>query len=61
MADLLDLAVEHRQQLSTVLNINADEANDGELAAMISFAIAFPNGFMVLCDTYETKRSLLLA
>jgi nicotinate phosphoribosyltransferase len=55
-ADLLELAIEHRKNLSGVLHINPSEANDGELAAMTSFAIAFPNGFMALIDTYDCKR-----
>jgi nicotinate phosphoribosyltransferase len=55
-ADLLDLAVEHRKNLTNVLRISTAEASDGELAAMVSFAIAFPNGFMALVDTYDVKR-----
>jgi nicotinate phosphoribosyltransferase len=55
-ADLLELAIEHRKNLSDVLKISTAEANDGELAAMVSFAIAFPSGFMALVDTYEVKR-----
>lgn len=58
--DLLELAVEHRVQLSKVLDISTDESSEGELAAMVSFAIAFPNGFMALVDTYDVKRSGLL-
>lgn len=55
-ADMLELAMNHRKNLSSVLRISTAEANDGELAAMVSFAIAFPNGFMALVDTYDTKR-----
>lgn len=33
-----------------------DEASEGELAAMVSYAIAFPDGFMALVDTYDVKR-----
>ncbi|XP_062546676.1 nicotinate phosphoribosyltransferase isoform X5 [Armigeres subalbatus] len=53
--DLLELAVEHRVLLSKVLDISTDESSEGELAAMVSFAIAFPNGFMALVDTYDVK------
>ncbi|KAG5682952.1 hypothetical protein PVAND_012269 [Polypedilum vanderplanki] len=59
-ADLLELSIEHRKNLSSVLHISTQEANDGELAAMVSFAIAFPDGFMALVDTYDVKRSGLL-
>lgn len=53
---MLELAMNHRRNLSSVLRISTAEANEGELAAMVSFAIAFPNGFMALVDTYDTKR-----
>lgn len=55
-ANLLELAIEHRKNLTNVLKISTAEASDGELAAMVSFAIAFPNGFMALVDTYDVKR-----
>lgn len=54
--DLLELAVGHRQKLSRLLEVSPDESSDGELAAMVSFAIAFPDGFMALVDTYDVKR-----
>lgn len=54
--DLLDLAVAHRSLLESVLDIPSAESSDGELAAMVSFAIAFPAGFMALVDTYDVKR-----
>lgn len=59
-ANLLELAVEHRKNLTDVLMISTAEASDGELAAMVSFAIAFPNGFMALVDTYDVKRYIWL-
>lgn len=55
-ANILELAVDHRRNISSVLHISTAEASDGELAAMVSFAIAFPNGFMALVDTYDVKR-----
>lgn len=55
-ADLLEISFEYRKNLSGVFKISTEEASDGELAAMVSFAIAFPNGFMALVDTYDVKR-----
>ena len=58
---MLELAINHRRNLSGVLKISTAEASEGELAAMVSFAIAFPNGFMALVDTYDTKRFNFIA
>lgn len=55
--DLLELAIQHRIQLSKILDISTDESSEGELAAMVSFAIAFPDGFMALVDTYDVKSA----
>ncbi|XP_058817923.1 nicotinate phosphoribosyltransferase isoform X4 [Topomyia yanbarensis] len=49
--DLLELAINHRTQLAKILDTSTDESSEGELAAMVSFAIAFPDGFMALVDT----------
>uniref|UniRef100_A0A1Q3EU36 Nicotinate phosphoribosyltransferase n=1 Tax=Culex tarsalis TaxID=7177 RepID=A0A1Q3EU36_CULTA len=53
--DLLELALQYRGQLAKILDISTDESSEGELAAMVSFAIAFPDGFMALVDTYDVK------
>ncbi|KAF2882040.1 hypothetical protein ILUMI_24140 [Ignelater luminosus] len=58
--DLLQLAVKWRTELVPLFKVVGTEASDGELAALISFAIAFPDGFMALVDTYDVKRSGLL-
>lgn len=54
--NLLELASEWRKRVSTVVDISPEEASDGELAALISYAIAFPSGFLALVDTYDVKR-----
>ncbi|TMW53184.1 hypothetical protein DOY81_001727 [Sarcophaga bullata] len=53
--DLLEHAVKHRQSLASVLDVSMEESSEGELAAMVSYAIAFPDGFMALVDTYDVK------
>lgn len=58
--DLLQLARNYREKLSVLFKISACEANDGELTALVSFALAFPDGFMALIDTYDVKRSGLI-
>ncbi|XP_059618872.1 nicotinate phosphoribosyltransferase isoform X1 [Phlebotomus argentipes] len=55
--DLLELSIRHRDALSEVLDISTEESSEGELAAMVSFAIAFPDGFMALVDTYDVKSA----
>ncbi|KAH8327755.1 hypothetical protein KR074_009566 [Drosophila pseudoananassae] len=55
MEDLLEHAIHHRQNLSHVLDVSTEESSEGELAAMVSYAIAFPDGFMALVDTYDVK------
>ncbi|XP_016956816.1 nicotinate phosphoribosyltransferase isoform X2 [Drosophila biarmipes] len=60
MEDLLEHAVKHRAMLSHLLDVSTEESSEGELAAMVSYAIAFPDGFMALVDTYDVKRSGLL-
>jgi len=58
--DMLDLCTQWREKLAPLLSLPSSEASDGELAAWISFAIAFPSGFMALVDTYDVRRSGLL-
>lgn len=53
---MLSLCQEWRIELAKHLETLTEEASDGELAALIAFAIAFPDGFMVLVDTYDVKR-----
>lgn len=36
------------------------EASDGELTALVSYALAFPDGFMALVDTYDVKRYIFV-
>lgn len=54
--NLSEMAVNWREKISHLIDISPEEASDGELAALISYAIAFPNGFIALVDTYDVKR-----
>ena len=39
-----------------VIGVMASETSDGELAAFIAYAIAFPSSFLCLLDTYDVIR-----
>jgi hypothetical protein len=56
--DFVALSQKWRLQLGEDLNILASEASDGELAAFVSYALAFPEGFLALIDTYDVARYL---
>ena len=54
---LLPLVKEYRQSMSTTHDPAYARTNDGELAAFIAYAAAFPHNFLCLIDTYDTLRS----
>ncbi|XP_061385753.1 nicotinate phosphoribosyltransferase isoform X2 [Danaus plexippus] len=54
--NLFQLSLDWRKKLSTIIGVSPEEASDGELAALISYAQAFPSGFLALVDTYDVKR-----
>ncbi|GFS66415.1 nicotinate phosphoribosyltransferase [Trichonephila inaurata madagascariensis] len=58
--DLLKLSLQYRSEVSTLLHLLKEEANEGELTAFIAYAVAFPNCFLALIDTYDVKKSGLL-
>ncbi|XP_030765524.1 nicotinate phosphoribosyltransferase-like [Sitophilus oryzae] len=58
--DILELAIGFRKRLISIFNVLLSEVSDGELAAFVSFAIAFPENFMALVDTYDVKKSGLI-
>ncbi|XP_068968164.1 nicotinate phosphoribosyltransferase isoform X2 [Bombus flavifrons] len=58
--DLLELAYKYRNSIAADVGTLVSEASSGELAALISYAIAYPQRFVALVDTYDVKRSGLL-
>lgn len=59
-ADLVESSLSWRLKLAPLFKVCEAEANDGEITAFISFAVAFPDGFMALIDTYDVKKSGLI-
>ncbi|XP_066603798.1 nicotinate phosphoribosyltransferase isoform X1 [Prorops nasuta] len=55
MHDLLELSTKYRDEIADEIGLLVSEASNGELAALISFAIAFPERFTALVDTYDVK------
>lgn len=49
--DFVELVLSYRGRM------NANDSNEGELAAFIAYAQAFPSGFLALVDTYNTLSS----
>ena len=58
--DFYDKCLQWRKDVAGHLKLLSSEASDGELAAFASYAIAFPEGFLALVDTYDVNRSGLL-
>lgn len=58
--DLLELAYKHRNSIAADVGTLVSEASSGELAALISYAIAYPQRFVALVDTYDVKRYNIL-
>lgn len=58
--DFMDHCIQRRKELSELLHILEEGAIDSELAAFIAYAIAFPNAFLALIDTYSVEKSGLL-
>jgi len=59
--DVLELACKYREAIANDLRALASQASDGELAALISYAVAFPERFTALVDTYDVKRYIVMS
>ena len=49
----MKLSQDWLEKVAPVLGVIASETSEGELAAFISYALAFPAGFLCLLDTYD--------
>ncbi|KAM7292088.1 nicotinate phosphoribosyltransferase isoform X3 [Ixodes scapularis] len=58
--NFFDLCCKWRKELSQTFRALEDEASDGELAAFVSYAVAFPRNFLALVDTYDVLRGAIL-
>ncbi|XP_065572814.1 nicotinate phosphoribosyltransferase-like [Artemia franciscana] len=58
--NFVDDCIAWRTKVAKTLAVLPGQANDGELAAFASFAIAFPTSFSALVDTYDVIRSGLI-
>jgi len=54
--DFIELCKEWKGKLTPSLKVLLEETSDGELAAFASYALAFPEAFVALVDTYDTVR-----
>lgn len=54
--NFVDVCVKYRTELADLLNLLLNQSNEGEFASFISYAIAFPNKFIALLDTYDALK-----
>ncbi|KAM3928027.1 LOW QUALITY PROTEIN: nicotinate phosphoribosyltransferase [Leptodactylus fuscus] len=57
LVDFLSLSQSCLQRVCLLLQIPPQRTNPGELAAFVSYAIAFPLNFLVVVDTYSVMMS----
>ncbi|KAK6960625.1 nicotinate phosphoribosyltransferase [Biomphalaria glabrata] len=55
--NFIDLCLKYQKELAGVIGFLPDQVMAGELAAFISYAQAFPEGFLALIDTYDVLKS----
>jgi len=58
--DFTKACVEWHKVIAEKLHLLPTESSNGELAAFISYAVAFPRGFLALIDTYDVCKSGIL-
>ncbi|KAK2181488.1 hypothetical protein NP493_396g02018 [Ridgeia piscesae] len=55
--DFANVCESWQHKVAGVLGVDKGQMNDGEYAAFMSYAMAFPDGFLSLVDTYDVIRS----
>ncbi|OCT75096.1 nicotinate phosphoribosyltransferase [Xenopus laevis] len=55
--DFVELSKRCVVEVCELLRVPKEQTNKGELAAFISYAMAFPQNFLVVLDTYSVMRS----
>lgn len=55
--DFVELAKRHLIAVSEILGTNPSTPNESEMAAFVAYAMAFPDDFLALIDTYDVEQS----
>ena len=58
--DFVSLAKRHLTTVSDILGTNPSTPNESEMAAFVAYAMAFPDDFLALIDTYDVEQSGLV-
>lgn len=58
--DFYQVALKFKSKLSKPLNVLCSESSESELIAFVAYAVAFPDSFMALVDTYDMIKSGIL-
>lgn len=54
--NFVEICMKCRAELADLLNLLLNQSNEGEFASFIAYAIAFPNKFIALLDTYDALK-----
>ncbi|KAL2089638.1 hypothetical protein ACEWY4_014326 [Coilia grayii] len=55
--DFVTLTIGWLRRVCDLLGVKAENVHEGELAAFLSFGVAYPQNFLPVIDTYSVKRS----
>lgn len=57
--DTVTLTIDWLKRICELLKLKPENVHQGELAAFLSFAMAYPQNFLPVIDTYSVKRYFL--